>query len=328
MEVPYVQGDKLKDDENEKCKIYNVYGREETIFEHCIRAIEKGINLGNNNLPKIGSGDWNDGFSNIGDKGKGESIWLGFFLYDILKRFEEILKKLGKNELIERYKIVRDVLKKSLNTFAWDGQWYIRAVTDTGEIIGSSKNEECKIDSISQSWSVISEAGDNDKKFIAMDSVYKYLVDMQKKFLKCVSKEIEAADKKEDYINLIYTIRYYRNIHLTQNKMIKEIPELNNTLNKIGCKLITIMCKKGIFRIFCRDIAMNYKIILQALNSSIVDIDDIDICLKLQDDDEISKLFIEIYDNDTIDSSLELDYQLDKKDLSVRQKKHVPLVNF
>ncbi|MCI8965176.1 MAG: hypothetical protein HFJ43_02315 [Clostridia bacterium] len=158
--------------------------------------------------------------------------------------------------------------------------------------------------------------------------IYKYLVDMQKKFLKCVSKEIEAADKKEDYINLIYTIRYYRNIHLTQNKMIKEIPELNNTLNKIGCKLITIMCKKGIFRIFCRDIAMNYKIILQALNSSIVDIDDIDICLKLQDDDEISKLFIEIYDNDTIDSSLELDYQLDKKDLSVRQKKHVPLVNF
>ncbi len=201
MEVPYVQGDKLKDDENEKCKIYNVYGREETIFEHCIRAIEKGINLGNNNLPKIGSGDWNDGFSNIGDKGKGESIWLGFFLYDILKRFEEILKKLGKNELIERYKIVRDVLKKSLNTFAWDGQWYIRAVTDTGEIIGSSKNEECKIDSISQSWSVISEAGDNDKKFIAMDSVYKYLVDKDEKIIKLLTEAFDGKEFDPGYIS-------------------------------------------------------------------------------------------------------------------------------
>ena len=108
--------------------------------------------------------------------------------------------------------------------------------------------------------------------------------------------------------------------------MIKEIPELNNILNKIACKLVTIMCKKSIFTIFCKDIAMNYKIILQALNSSIVDIDDIDICLKI--DKETSRLIIEIYDNETIESTFEVDYQLDKKDLNVRQKKHVPLVNF
>lgn len=157
-------------------------------------------------------------------------------------------------------------------------------------------------------------------------SLYKYLVALQKSFLKCVSKEVEAAETKEDYINLIYLIRYYRNIHLTSEKMIKDVPELNNILNKIACKLVTIMCKKDIFNIFCKDIAMNYKIILQALNSSIVDIDDIDICLKL--DKETSKLLIEIYDNDTIDSNIEIDYQLDKKDLSIRQKKHVPLVNF
>ena len=157
-------------------------------------------------------------------------------------------------------------------------------------------------------------------------SLYKYLILMQKNFLKCVSKEVEAAETKEDFINLIYTIRYYRNIHLTSDKMIKEIPELNNILNKIACKLVTIMCKKSIFTIFCKDIAMNYKIILQALNSSIVDIDDIDICLKI--DKETSKLQIEIYDNETIESSFEIDYQLDKKDLNVRQKKHVPLVNF
>ena len=201
IEVPYVQGETLKEDEDEKCKIYNVYGRDETVFQHCIRAIERGINLGNNNLPKIGSGDWNDGFSNIGCKGKGESIWLGFFLYDILKRFEDILKKLGKYELIERYKIIRDVLKKSLNNFAWDGEWYIRAITDTGEIIGSSKNEECKIDSISQSWSVISNAGDNDKKFIAMDSVYKYLVDKEEKMIKLLTEPFDGKEFDPGYIS-------------------------------------------------------------------------------------------------------------------------------
>ncbi len=166
-------------------------------------------------------------------------------------------------------------------------------------------------------------------KPLAEDNVdiYKYLVNMQKKFLTCVSKEIEDIEKKEDFIDLVYTIRYYRNIHLTSDKMIKEIPELNNSLNKIACKLVTLMCQKGIFHIFCKDIAMNYKIILQALNSSIVDIDDIDICLKIENT-ESCKLIIEIYDNDAIDSTLEIDYQLDKKDLSVRQKKHIPLVNF
>ncbi len=155
---------------------------------------------------------------------------------------------------------------------------------------------------------------------------YKYLVNLQKSFLKCVSKEIEAAEKKDDYISLVYTIRYYRNLFITQNSKIKDIPELNNNLNKIACKLITTMCKKSIFNIFCKDIAMNYKIILQALNSSIADIDDIDICLKL--DENSKKLNIEIYDNDTIDSTIEVDYALDKKDLSKKQKKHVPLVNF
>ena len=164
------------------------------------------------------------------------------------------------------------------------------------------------------------------KPVLEEESLYKYLIIMQKNFLKCVSKEVEAAETKDDFINLIYTIRYYRNIHLTSDKMIKEIPELNNILNKIACKLVTIMCKKSIFNIFCKDIAMNYKIILQALNSSIVDIDDIDICLRI--DKETSKLIIEIYDNETIESSFEVDYQLDKKDLNVRQKKHVPLVNF
>ena len=194
-----------------------------------------------------------------------------------------------------------------------------RVILKLTELTKPEKYETHKAD-VEEKIEILKPALEDD------DCLYKYLIALQKSFLKCVSKEIEAAENKEDHINLIYVIRYYRNIHLTSDKMIKDIPELNNILNKIACKLVTIMCKKNIFNIFCKDIAMNYKIILQALNSSIVDIDDIDICLKL--DKETSKLMIEIYDNDTIESNLEIDYQLDKKDLSVRQKKHVPLVNF
>ena len=201
ISVPYVQGEKLDKDKLEECKIYNVYGREETIFEHCIRAIEKGINLGANNLPKIGTGDWNDGFSNIGSQGIGESIWLGFFIYDILKRFEKLLEKKDKIELIERYTIIREIIRKALNTFAWDGNWYIRATTDNGKVIGSNKNIECKIDSISQSWSVISEAGDNDKKYIAMESVKKYLIDKEEKLIKLLTPAFNNQEYNPGYIS-------------------------------------------------------------------------------------------------------------------------------
>ena len=201
MMIPYLQGENLKDDETEKCKEYNLYGKEETLFDHCIKAIERGINLGENNLPKIGSGDWNDGFSNIGEKGKGESIWLGFFLFDILNRFEKILKKLNKNEIAKRYRVIKDILRKSLNDFAWDGKWYIRAVTDTGEIIGSKNNKECMIDSISQSFSVISEAGEQKKALTAMDNVEKYLIDRENKIIKLLDPPFENKEYDPGYIS-------------------------------------------------------------------------------------------------------------------------------
>lgn len=199
--IPYLQGEKLKEDESEKCKEYKIYNSEGSLFEHCIKSIERGINLGQNNLPKIGSGDWNDGFSNIGEKGKGESIWLGFFLYDILNRFEVVLEKLNKQDLIKRYKLIKEILKKALNNFAWDGKWYIRAVTDTGEIIGSENNKECMIDSISQSFSVISEAGEKDKVYTAMENLERYLVDRNFKLIKLLTPAFENKEYDPGYIS-------------------------------------------------------------------------------------------------------------------------------
>ena len=136
----------------------------EPIYNHCIRAIEKSLNFGENGLPKIGSGDWNDGFSTVGNKGKGESVWLGFFLYDILDNFIPFCQKRGDMNLVSKYEDVKNNLKKALNTNGWDGRWYRRAFMDDGNMLGSMENDECRIDSIAQSWSIISGAGDNDKK--------------------------------------------------------------------------------------------------------------------------------------------------------------------
>ena len=135
-------------------------------------------------MPKIGSGDWNDAFSAVGNKGKGESIWLGFFLYKILDGFIPICKEKNDEQLAIKYDEIKQKLKKALNTNGWDGRWYKRAYMDDGNILGSIGNDECRIDSIAQSWSVISNAGDNDKKFISMESLENHLVDKDNGIIK------------------------------------------------------------------------------------------------------------------------------------------------
>lgn len=141
LEVPYVKGNILEDGIDERYDFYPESEVKESIYMHCIRAIEKSLNFGENGLPKIGSGDWNDGFSNVGNKGKGESVWLGFFQYTVLERFIEILEKgddLQINfsetckEKIDKYKTIMESLKKHLNTNGWDGRWYKRAFMDDG----------------------------------------------------------------------------------------------------------------------------------------------------------------------------------------------------
>lgn len=196
----YRSGEKLKENENEKYDLYKKLNKEEEIYMHCIRAIEKSLLFGENGLPLIGSGDWNDGLSNVGVKGKGESVWLGFFMYDVLKHFIPICKYKNDNEKVEKYKEIMEKFKKALNTNGWDGRWYKRAFMDTGEILGSLQNEECRIDSISQSWSVISGAGDNDKKFISMESLENHLVDKLDGIIKLLDPPFEKSKLQPGYI--------------------------------------------------------------------------------------------------------------------------------
>ena len=196
IETPYLEGEILKDNEVERYSEYMPSSEKESIYMHCKKAINKTLNFGVNGLPKIGSGDWNDGFSNIGVKGKGESVWLAFFLYDILNKWVNILKI----DEDEKYKDILINLQKNINKNAWDGQWFKRAFTDNGEVLGSMENDECRIDGISQSWGVISGGADNDKKFISMNSLEINLIDKENGLIKLLDPPFENGKIDPGYI--------------------------------------------------------------------------------------------------------------------------------
>lgn len=209
IETSYLRGELLKEGEDEKYDKYLPGGVKESIYMHCIRAIVRALNFGENGLPKIGSGDWNDGFSEVGNKGKGESVWLGFFLYAILEKFAELEEEgvfLGDTFSSvpkvspKNYRQIKEELKKALNKNGWDGRWYKRAFMDDGNVLGSMENEECRIDGISQSWSVISGAGDNDKKFISMQSLETHLVDREIGIIKLLDPPFYKGNLEPGYI--------------------------------------------------------------------------------------------------------------------------------
>ena len=207
IKIPYLEGEILKPEEEEKYDKYEEGKVEGTIYEHCIKALEKSFNFGENGLPKIGTGDWNDGFSTVGNKGKGESVWLGFFMYKIIDKFIPICKEREEKEeqeeiqkISEKLEEIKIKLKKALNTNGWDGRWYKRAFMDDGNVLGSMENEECRIDSIAQSWSIISNAGDNDKKYISMESLENHLVDKENGIIKLLDPPFEKGKLEPGYI--------------------------------------------------------------------------------------------------------------------------------
>ena len=147
-----------------------------SLYEHCVRAIRHGLSFGSHGLPLMGSGDWNDGMNLVGMGGKGESVWLGFFLCEVLRQFIRLARMRGDEPFAEHCREELDRLRLSLEEHGWDGEWYRRAYFDDGTPLGSSKNPECRIDSISQSWSVLSGAGDPARSRAAMASVNARLV--------------------------------------------------------------------------------------------------------------------------------------------------------
>ena len=174
--IPFRTAPQLTEGEDER---YNVYPPSEEAFplmEHCLRAIKKGSTIGPHGLPLIGTGDWNDGMNHVGKNGQGESVWLAWFLCDVLNRFAPICDRYGKAETGKRYIALAKQYAESVELSSWDGAWYKRAYFDDGTPLGSNQGAECKIDSIAQSWAVISGAGDKQRSILAMQSLLDRLV--------------------------------------------------------------------------------------------------------------------------------------------------------
>ncbi len=174
--VPWLTGERLQEGQHEIMFTPQVANKADTVYKHCLQAIERSAHFGSNGLPLMGSGDWNDGMNQVGAAGRGESVWLGWFMYAVLHRFIGVCQQFGDVANSRRMASLAANLTGNLESAAWDGQWYKRAFFDNGNAMGSSKNEECQIDSISQSWAVLSGAANPRHAARAIESARQQLV--------------------------------------------------------------------------------------------------------------------------------------------------------
>jgi cyclic beta-1,2-glucan synthetase len=198
--VHFLDGRPVNADED---SYYDLPSRSEeaaSLYEHCVRAIVKGLRRGEHGLPLIGSGDWNDGMNIVGEHGKGESVWLGFFLYEVLMQFTEVARTRGDVSFVERCQREAAQVRRNIEQNGWDGEWYRRAYFDDGSPLGSASNPECKIDSIAQSWSVLSGAGDTERSRMAMDAVDQRLVRRDHALIQLLDPPFDKSPLNPGYI--------------------------------------------------------------------------------------------------------------------------------
>lgn len=198
--VPFLEGRPLHPEEESYYDLPMQSDESATLYEHCVRSIEYGLKFGVHGLPLIGCGDWNDGMNLIGKEGRGESVWLAFFLYDILIQFSQVASQRGDHKFAERCTSEAHKLQSNIEEQAWDGQWYRRAYFDNGKPIGSKNSPECQIDSLPQSWSVISGAGDPQRSSQAMAEVDAQLVNREDKLIQLFTPPFDTSSLNPGYI--------------------------------------------------------------------------------------------------------------------------------
>jgi cellobiose phosphorylase len=198
--VSFLEGRMLKPEEESWYDMPKCSEDSGTLYEHCVRAIEHGLRFGKHGLPLMGGGDWNDGMNLVGREGHGESVWLAFFLYDVLKRFAGLAREHNDIVFAERCIAQARQVQTNIEQHAWDGRWYRRAYFDHGEPLGSHLNTECQIDSISQSWSVISGAGDPQRALQAMQGVADRLVRAEAGLIQLLDPPFDHSTLNPGYI--------------------------------------------------------------------------------------------------------------------------------
>jgi cyclic beta-1,2-glucan synthetase len=201
--VPFLHSTVLKEGENERYEDTVVSGETGTILNHCLRAIRHAMQFGEHGIPFMGIGDWNDGMNLVGAKGRGESVWLGWFLLDVLKRFVEMSSEFPLAEsggAAAEFAKAATELEHNLNEHAWDGAWFRRAFTDAGTWLGSIEDKECRIDAIVQSWAVLSKGTTKDRQLRAMRAFDRELVDRELSLAQLLTKAFDKTEPSPGYI--------------------------------------------------------------------------------------------------------------------------------
>ncbi len=206
-EVPYIRGPVLEEGQHSLMFVPEVSELSENVYEHCKKAIDR-TNLGIHGLPLMGGGDWNDGMDKVGIGGKGESVWLAWFYYTLLGEFIPVCREMQEHTYADELQMKQNALIGSIEEHAWDGEWYLRAYYDDGTKLGTKDSDECRIDSISQSWSVISGGADPARAKKAMHSAWSYLVREEESLSLLLYPPFDKTDKNPGYIkNYIPGIR-------------------------------------------------------------------------------------------------------------------------
>jgi cellobiose phosphorylase len=225
-----------------------------SIYEHCCKSITHGLRMGVHGLPLMGSGDWNDGMDQVGIHGRGESVWLAHFLYDVLIKFSGISEKHNDMDFSTLCIDAAEKLQINIEKNAWDGNWYKRAFFDDGTALGSSINTECSIDAIAQSWSVLSNSGSPERTHIAMESAYTYLVKKEISLIQLLQPAFDKSDLNPGYIKgyvpgvrenggqythaAIWMIMAFAKLHDTEKtwELLKMINPVNHALTAAAVK--------------------------------------------------------------------------------------------
>ncbi len=201
QEIPFLEGAPLRDTEDERVFIPVVSSHTDSLFEHCRRALDYASRLGSHDLPLIGTGDWNDGMNRVGIHGRGESTWLGWFLCTVLEAFARLAERREhERSLAPAWRDRAKQLSGALERSGWDGEWYLRGFFDDGTPLGSHVNQEARIDSLPQSWAVISGAADPARARRAMESAQRQLVDENHRIALLFTPPFDHSEPHPGYI--------------------------------------------------------------------------------------------------------------------------------
>ena len=198
--VPFLEGPALAEGQHELYFEPRVSEMRATLFEHCARALDRSLAVGSHGLPLMGTGDWNDGMNRVGQQGKGESVWLAWFLHTVLWEFAKVAAQRGEHVRAETWRLHVSALKAAIERDGWDGEWYRRAYFDDGTPLGSAADPECRIDSIAQSWGIISGAADPGRGARAMAAVEQHLVNRRDGLILLLTPPFDRMSRDPGYI--------------------------------------------------------------------------------------------------------------------------------